>query len=66
MPRLAANISTLFNELPFLDRIDAAAKAGFTAVECQFPYAVEPAAIAGRLKQVGVPTGAVQRASRAG
>jgi hydroxypyruvate isomerase len=55
MPRLAANISTLFNELPFLDRIDAAAKAGFDAVECQFPYAVEPAAIAGRLRQVGLP-----------
>ena len=55
MPRLAANISTLFNELPFLDRIDAAAKAGFDAVECQFPYAVEPAAIAARLQQVGLP-----------
>jgi hydroxypyruvate isomerase len=55
MPRLAANISTLFNELPFLDRIDAAAKAGFSAVECQFPYAVEPAALAARLQQVGVP-----------
>jgi hydroxypyruvate isomerase len=55
MPRLAANISTLFNELPFLDRIDAAASAGFTAVECQFPYAVEPDALAGRLQRVGVP-----------
>jgi len=55
MPRLAANISTLFNELPFLDRIDAAARAGFAAVECQFPYAVEPAALAGRLQQVGMP-----------
>ena len=55
MPRLAANISTLFNELPFLDRIDAAAKAGFAAVECQFPYAVEPAALAHRLQAVGVP-----------
>ncbi len=55
MIRLAANISTLFNELPFLDRIDAAAKAGFQAVECQFPYAVEPAALAARLQKVGVP-----------
>jgi hydroxypyruvate isomerase len=55
MPRLAANISTLFNELPFLDRIDAAAGAGFKAVECQFPYTVEPRVLAGRLREVGVP-----------
>ena len=38
MPRLAANLSTLFNEVPFLDRFAAAAKAGFAAVEVQFPY----------------------------
>jgi len=38
MPRLAANISTLFNELPFLDRFAAARAAGFRAVEYQFPY----------------------------
>ena len=42
MIRLAANISTMFQELPFLERIDAAAAAGFAAVECQFPYAVTP------------------------
>lgn len=54
MPQLAANISTLFTELPFLDRIDAAARSGFTAVECQFPYAVEPTAIAERLAQAGM------------
>ena len=40
----------MFQELPFLDRIDAAAKAGFAAVECQFPYAVKPAEIARRLQ----------------
>jgi hydroxypyruvate isomerase len=49
MIRLAANLSTLFTELPFLDRIEAAAAEGFTAVECQFPYVAEPAAIAARL-----------------
>jgi len=54
MPRLAANISTLFTELPFLDRMDAAAEAGFTAVECQFPYATDPDAIAGRLARTGM------------
>ncbi len=54
MIRLAANLSTLFTELPFLDRFDAAAKAGFTAVECQFPYEAEPEAIAARLKATGL------------
>src|SRR5260370_42631845 len=38
MPRFAANLSMMFNEVPFLDRFDAAAQAGFTAVEFLFPY----------------------------
>jgi len=38
MPRFAANLSLMFTEVPFLDRFDAAAKAGFTAVEFLFPY----------------------------
>jgi hydroxypyruvate isomerase len=38
MPRLAANLSMMFNEVPFLDRFEAAARAGFTAVEYLFPY----------------------------
>ncbi len=38
MPRFAANLSFLFRELPFLDRFQAAAEAGFTAVEVLFPY----------------------------
>src|SRR5262245_8144395 len=54
MIRLAANISTLFTELPFLDRIDAAAAAGFRAVECQFPYAVTPGDIGERLRARGL------------
>lgn len=37
-PRFAANLTLLFTELPFLERIGAAASAGFEAVECQFPY----------------------------
>jgi hydroxypyruvate isomerase len=52
--RLSANISMLFTELPFLDRIDAAADAGFMAVECQFPYATSAEAIAERLEARGV------------
>src|ERR1700733_11775141 len=38
MPHFAANLSMMFNEHPFLDRFDAAAKEGFTAVEFLFPY----------------------------
>jgi 2-dehydrotetronate isomerase len=38
MPRFAANVSTMFGELDFLDRFAAAAKAGFRAVEMQEPY----------------------------
>ena len=50
MPKFAANLSTMFNELPFLDRFEAAAKAGFTAVEFLFPYEHTPVAIAAKLK----------------
>ncbi|QNA88575.1 hydroxypyruvate isomerase [Massilia sp. Dwa41.01b] len=49
MPKFAANLSTLFNELSLLDRFAAAREAGFDAVEFLFPYACEPESIAGRL-----------------
>jgi hydroxypyruvate isomerase len=45
MPNFAANLTMLFNELPFLERFAAAAQAGFKAVEFMFPYDFEPAAI---------------------
>ncbi|MCP4819888.1 MAG: TIM barrel protein [Shimia sp.] len=38
MPKFAANLTMLFNELPELDRFAAAAEAGFDAVEVLFPY----------------------------
>jgi hydroxypyruvate isomerase len=38
MPRFAANLHYLFNEVPFLDRFEASAKAGFRGVEFQVPY----------------------------
>jgi hydroxypyruvate isomerase len=38
MPRFAANLSMMFTERPFLERFDAAAAAGFEAVEFLFPY----------------------------
>ena len=55
MIRLAANISTMFGEHPFEDRIAAAAQAGFRAGECQFPYDCEAATIKSRLRETGIP-----------
>jgi hydroxypyruvate isomerase len=46
MIRFSANISTLFTARPFLERFGAAAAAGFTAVEMQFPYAHAAAEVA--------------------
>ncbi len=40
MPRFAANLGYLFTDRPLLQRIDAAARAGFQAIELQFPYDV--------------------------
>ena len=38
MARLSANLTMLFNEVPFLDRFALAAENGFSAVEFLFPY----------------------------
>lgn len=49
MLRFAANLGFLFTEVPLLDRFEAAAKAGFKAVEIGDPYAAPAADIAARL-----------------
>lgn len=54
MPRFAANISTMFTDRPFVERIEAAAAAGFQAVECQFPYEAGAEELAARLDRAGV------------
>jgi hydroxypyruvate isomerase len=54
MPKLAANISTLFVEVPFLERFAAAARAGFGAVEYQYPYEWQPRDIAAAARDAGV------------
>ena len=54
MPRLAANLSMLFAEVPFTERFRAAAKAGFTGVEYLHPYAERAEDIADRLKENGL------------
>ena len=54
MPRSAANLTMLYNELPFLDRLAAAAQSGFQAVEFLFPYDFAAADIAASLKDNGL------------
>lgn len=38
MPKFSANLTMLFQEVPFMERFRASAKAGFRAVEFMFPY----------------------------
>lgn len=54
MPRLAANLSMMFTEYPFLDRFAAAAAAGFSAVEFLFPYDHPAEEIRARAEAAGV------------
>jgi hydroxypyruvate isomerase len=54
MPRFAANLSMMFNDVPFLDRFDAAANAGFTSVEFLFPYDHPAETVGERLKRNGL------------
>lgn len=54
MPRFAANLSWLFTEVPLLERFDAAARAGFEAVEILTPYEVPATDLAARLKASGL------------
>jgi len=54
MPRFAANLTMMYTEHGFLDRFQAAAKDGFTAVEFLFPYEYPAQAIADLLEQNGL------------
>jgi 2-dehydrotetronate isomerase len=54
MPRLAANLGHLFTERPLIERFGAAAAAGFTAVELQFPYEIAPSAVQAELVRHGL------------
>jgi len=51
MTKLAANLTMLFTELPFMERFRAAAQAGFKGVEFLFPYAFPPQEIAEQLRK---------------
>ena len=55
MPNFAANLSFLFQEHDFLDRFEAAQRAGFKGVEYLFPYDLaSPGEIAARLDDNGL------------
>jgi hydroxypyruvate isomerase len=54
MPRFAANLAYLFAERPFMERFGAAAAAGFSAVELQYPYDQAPSAVRAELARHGL------------
>lgn len=54
MLRFAANLSFLFNEVPFLDRFAEAGQAGFGAVEFAFAYDYQAKDIAARAQEHGL------------
>lgn len=54
MPRFAANLTLLFNEVPFEERFAAARKAGFEGVEYLFPYAWPEERLAHHLQENGL------------
>jgi hydroxypyruvate isomerase len=54
MPRFAANISFMFTELPFLERFEVAARAGFGGVEFHYPFDYDPRDVRMQLDQHGL------------
>lgn len=54
VPRFSANLGFLWPELPLLERIDAAGRAGFAAVELHYPYATPPGEVAARCAAAGL------------
>ncbi|VEB22222.1 2-oxo-tetronate isomerase [Avibacterium volantium] len=54
MPKFAANLTMMFNEVPFLDRFAAAAEAGFRYVEYLWPYDYPAETLKQRLDQFGL------------
>jgi 2-dehydrotetronate isomerase len=54
MPRFAANLGFLWSDRPLLKRIEAAAKAGFGAIEMHWPYEVAAADVKRACERYGV------------
>ena len=51
MPKFCANLTLMFNEVPFLERFQAAREAGFKGVEYLFPYAYPSSQLLDKLRQ---------------
>ncbi len=56
---VSANLGFLWTDVPLLDAVGAAARAGFDAVEFHWPYATEPSQLRQRLRDAGLPALAV-------
>jgi hydroxypyruvate isomerase len=54
MIRFSANLGFLWTELPLLDRLEAAAEAGFRAVELHYPYATPPEEVRASCERLGL------------
>src|SRR4051812_17631571 len=54
MPRFSANLGHLFTEYPLIERIGAAAKVGFRAIELQLPYELAPSAVKAEIDRHGL------------
>ena len=55
MPRFSANLGFLWSELDLPDAVRAAAKAGFDAVECHWPYDTAALDLKNALRDAGLP-----------
>lgn len=55
MPRFSANLGFLWTHLPLIERIEAAAKAGFGAVEMHWPFDVDPLAVKAACARLNLP-----------
>ncbi len=54
MPRFSANLGHLYVEYPLIERIGAAAKSGFKAIELQNPYEVAPSVVKAEIERHGL------------
>lgn len=54
MPRFSANLGHLYVEYPLIERVGAAAKSGFKAIELQQPYEIAPSAMKAEIEKHGL------------
>jgi len=55
MPRFSANLGFLWAEMDLPQAVHAAARAGFDAVECHWPYETPPETLRAALEETGLP-----------